>query len=58
MLTQKQYNKLILLENRAENTSRKSSRKHDRAENTAMIFIIEAEKETILDLSQETVRVL
>ena len=34
------------------------TRNLDRAGNTAMIFIIEAEKETILDLSQETVRVL
>ena len=30
----------------------------DRAENTTMFFIIEEAKETILDFSQETVRVL
>ena len=30
----------------------------DRAENTTMLFIIEEAKETVLDFSQETVKVL
>ena len=30
----------------------------DRAENTTMFFIIEEAKETVLDFSQETVKVL
>ena len=43
MLIHKQYNRLILLE---------------RDRNTTMVFIIEVVKETVLDFSQGTVKVL
>ena len=46
MLIQKQYKKLVLLGNL------------DRDGNTTIFFIIEEAKETILDASQGTVRIL
>ena len=45
MLFQKQYNKLILMEIYL-----------DRAEGSAMFFIIEEVKETVLDFSKGTVK--
>ena len=46
MLTQEQFNKLIFTTNL------------DRDGNTTMFFIIEEAKETVLDFSQGTVKVL
>ena len=46
MLIQEQFSKLIFAANL------------DRAANTKMFFIIGKEKETVLDFSQETVKVL
>ena len=46
MLTQEQFNKLIFTTNL------------DRDGNTTMFFIIEEAKETVLDFSQGTIKVL
>ena len=53
MLIQEQLNKLILQQIQINFTANL-----DRAGNTTMFFIIEKVNETVLDFSQETVKVL
>ena len=55
MMIQKQYKSLTFTENQNKDKNDQFQNIND---NTTMFFIIEEARETILDLSQETVKVL